>query len=235
MKTKLDTLAPHQKYIGLDGKVYPGGSTIAKQLQDPGPLITWANREGLAGRDCRKSLSKAATIGTIAHWMCECHVKGQEPDLDDFSASDIDKAENSFLKFLEFWQKGGWTLVSSECQLVWPEMGYGGTLDLVASPADGKLTLIDFKTGKGIYAEHYIQTSGYRELWNHASVQMIEGQPVTRNPPAFAIEETVVLRIGKDEAGEFEAHWVSEEKHDYYFRGFLLGVQAYSWKQEGKK
>lgn len=235
-KVKPDRFAPHQVYKGLDGKVYPGGSTIAKMLDSGDWKIPWANKMGLDGIDCRKFVQRAADIGTIAHFMCECHVNNVEPDLSDFAASDIAIAENSFLKFLDFWEAGGFTGVATELQLVCPADRFGGTLDNVAVDRSGRCTLIDFKTCNGLYAEHYVQVAGgYRHLWDHANVQMIEGVPVTRADPAFAIERCVVLRIGKEETGDFEPHEVPESDWDYYWRGFKVGLARYEWQNERRK
>jgi hypothetical protein len=236
MKVKPDRFAPHQTYKGLDGSIYPGGSTIAKMLDDGGWKIPWANKMGLQGIDCSKFVQRAADIGTIAHFLCECHVNGVEPDLSDFAGSDIMLAENSFLKFLDFWDKGGFTVVATEYQLVCPAERFGGTLDNVAIDGDGRCCLVDFKTCNGLYAEHFVQVAGgYRWLWDHADVQMEDGVACVRPAPTMAVERCIVLRLGKEETGDFELREVPESDWDYYWRGFKAGLQMYEWKHERRR
>ena len=59
-------------------------------------------------------------------------------------------------------------------QLVYSkELNVVGTTDAVAS-VDGEHILLDYKTSKGIYPEHYYQAAGYLRMWNeeHKDLQL---------------------------------------------------------------
>lgn len=155
----------HQRYKLKDGTIVPSTTTIINMLGwNKNALVAWARREALAGNDPNKVRDKAADIGTIAHYMIECHLKNEEPDLSEYAQADIDKAENCFLNYLE-WEKAHVDEVwHSELQLVSESYKYGGTIDLVGV-IDGKPSILDFKSSKGIYPEYKIQIAAYLQLY----------------------------------------------------------------------
>jgi hypothetical protein len=55
----------------------------------------------------------------------------------------------------------GWDLKVREAVLVNPELGFGGTLDILARDRDGRSVLADIKTGKGVYKESILQLAAY--------------------------------------------------------------------------
>jgi hypothetical protein len=135
----------HQVYKLADGTKVAGASTIAKLGDDPSALINWAWKLGMEGLDYAKVRDNAADIGTLTHWMIECHFNNKIPDLSEFSPSDVDKASNAFIKFLEFWEQEKLTIQNAEAQLVSEKYGYGGTLDAPAIDEHGNYILIDWK------------------------------------------------------------------------------------------
>lgn len=190
-KVKFSKTKAHQRYTLADGTPVPGVTTVLGVLNKPA-LMHWAWEQGRAGLDYRKTKDQAANIGTLAHWLCECHLKGQEPDTSEFSAADIDKAENAALKFMGWWDSAGLVLVGSECQIVSETHRYGGTLDIVACDKQGRGVLVDLKSSKGIYDEYFFQLAAYSKLLP------------TPEMPAV-ISRCVIVRIGKEaEDGDFE-------------------------------
>jgi hypothetical protein len=188
---KYDPTAAHQSYKLADGTPVPGVTTVLGVINKPA-LLGWAWEEGRAGRDYRKSRDKAADVGTLAHWMIECHLKGLTPVVDTFSAEDISKAENAVIKFMSWWDSQGLMLVASECQLVSEDMHCGGTLDIVARRRDGALALVDIKTSKGIYDEMIYQVAAYAAMWNE-------------QPGSEPIAACIIARFGKQlDEGDFE-------------------------------
>lgn len=65
---------------------------------------------------------------------------------------------------------------------------YGGTLDFYCK-VDGKFTLVDFKSGKGIFNEHFLQVSSYANL-------------LTENK--YKVEQIMILNIGRNENEPFD-------------------------------
>ena len=214
---KLEKKKTHQVYKLASGKRVPGASTVAKLGDDPSALIHWAWDLGSQGLDYRKVRDNAADVGTLAHFMIEAHLNNQTPDLSECSPADIDKATNAFLKFLEFWEGEGLTSISPEVQLVSEEWGYGGTLDAPAIDRNGNYVLLDWKTSKGIYTGYLSQLAAYEALWNE-------------NFPDKKITRRAIVRIGKEEIGDFEIRWLPEM--DKYFRLFTAQLNLYRAKQE---
>lgn len=180
MKVKLDRTKAHQRYKLPDGTVVPGVTTVLGMLPKPA-LLTWAYNCGLQGIDFRKARDAAADIGTVVHFMVQCHMKGVEPDLTEFSPAVIDKAENAFLSFLSWWNKKKYKVIATELELVHPKYKYGGTMDLIVEEGDESRGLIDFKSGKGIYEpEMPCQLSAYEELYEFNTGLPIDWASIVR-------------------------------------------------------
>jgi hypothetical protein len=64
-------------------------------------------------------------------------------------------------RYADWWSNSGWSLRLSEAVVVHPDVGYGGTFDLLARDADGRTVLADIKTGKGVYKETILQLTAY--------------------------------------------------------------------------
>jgi hypothetical protein len=191
-KVKLEKNKVHQKYLLSDGREVVGTTTALGIMAKPA-LVAWAWKLGQQGIDYRKVKDQAADIGTLAHFLCECYLKKQEPDTSDFSPNDLAKAENAYIKFTSWWDSNGFELVASEAQLVSVKHEFGGTIDIVAKDKNGILHLIDLKTSKGVWDEYWYQVAAYRELWNnnHEEIDRITGT-------------TYIVRIGKETEGDFE-------------------------------
>lgn len=109
----------------------------------------------------QKTLAKAGDIGTAAHKLIEWTMRdaigadaGPKPAVDE-------KALWAFMAF-EDWAKSVALKPVLIEQTVYSKMHrFAGTMDLLAR-VDGVLTLVDFKTGKGIYPEAYLQSAAYQ-------------------------------------------------------------------------
>jgi hypothetical protein len=217
---KLVKDAPHQKYITSSGEEVPGGSTICKIGDDPSALIHWAWNLGTEGKDYRKERDKAADIGTIAHFMCEAFLNGFVCDLSDYKQEDIDRALVCYTKFVDWWEAEGLSVVATETQLVHEGMRYGGTIDLVAKDKEDKLCLIDLKTSKRISDGYVRQIAGYTDLWN---VNRLE-----------RIQRWSIVRIGKEEEGDFQIEWYDEDRITHANNTFRQQVALY-WAIKDEK
>ncbi len=202
----------HTQYKLKDGSRVPSVTTILGILAKKA-LIHWAWECGCEGIDYRKARDKAADIGTIAHYLIECDLKGIEPELGDYNKNDIDKAENAFIAWLE-WRKAYELLPEAvELQLVNEEYRYGGTIDCIMRNGS-KLWLLDFKTGKAIYDEMKYQVAAYYYLY------------------PGAVDKVHILRLGKED-GAFDDHYVTEQELERGWEIFKHLREVYRLK-EGK-
>lgn len=177
----------HQIYRTKDGQRVPGVTTVLQVLNKPA-LIGWANRMGLKGIDTRKHVDGLADIGTLAHYLIQCHLSNKDPVLSDYSQNQIDRAENSLLSFFE-WEKSHELLPTFlEKGLVSEKHSFGGTVDCYGT-LDGVPTLIDFKTCKGLYPEQSHQLAAYELL-------LVEN--------GHEVRGARILRVGRDESEGFE-------------------------------
>jgi hypothetical protein len=200
---KLDRHKEHQKYFLSDGTQVPGGSTVSKIGDDAGALIHWAWKLGCEGKNYRDVSKEACDIGTLAHFYIECFLNNQVADLSDYTQEERDKALVCYHKFLEWWETQDLEVVATEIQLVNEFYQYGGTIDLIAKRKNGSHVLMDFKTSKKISESYWRQAAGYANLWNF-------------NNPAFPIKDHAIVRIGKEEEGDFEVVWKSDLSNEWY-------------------
>ncbi len=177
----------HIRYKDSNGGIVPGVTTVVGLLAKP-QLIIWANRLGLQGIDSTKYADAMADIGTLAHYLIMCHLKGKETDTSDYSPNQVELAHNCFASYLE-WEKNH-TLepVIVETPLVSDDLQVGGTPDLYCK-LNGIPTLMDFKTGKALYPEHSYQVAGYRAILEEKGNE---------------VKQCIILRIGRDEGEGFE-------------------------------
>ena len=218
-------------YKTTSGLKVPGVTTVLGILNKPA-LLDWAAKEERKGvMDCllnKKILPEkhfyttlrdtAASIGTICHFMCECHLKGLEADLSEFPESQVSQAENGYIKFLEFWDNSGFKVLVTEQALVHNALEFGGTIDIVCIDKEENLVLLDLKTSKSIYPEYWSQVAAYREMWNFNSVNKI-----SRN---------IIIRIGKDESNDLEV--IENNDLGKYYELFKGALQCYKAQKEIK-
>jgi hypothetical protein len=198
----------HTVYKTQDGKRVPGVTTILGVLNKPA-LMHWAWKLGTQGIDYRAFRDDKADIGTLAHAMILDHNRGRQTDTSGFTPAQVDMAENSFLKYLD-WEKA-FTVdpVLVEEPLVSEEFRFGGTMDNYCM-LNGEPTLVDYKTGKGIYTEYFYQVAAYKQIL------LEHGYPVTK---------IMILRIGRDEMEGFEVREIINTVP--YFEVFRLCRQLY--------
>lgn len=216
MKDKIKGISrAHTVYKTADGKRVPGATTITGLLNKP-QLVRWANNLGLEGIDSSKYTDEAAAVGTLAHALIQAHLQDDKVDTDLFSPIQVDLAENAVLSFYEWASRHKIEPIICEIPMVSEKRRYGGTVDCYCM-LDGKPTLLDFKTGKAIYDEYFVQTSAYRELL------LEHGHPV---------EEIKILRVGRDETEGFEERSITDSTK--YFKIFQNLLDIYYIKRELK-
>lgn len=188
----IDRTKQHTVYRAADGTRVPGVTTVLGILDKPA-LLAWAHKMGLEGKDFRKVTSEAADIGTVAHALCEAYLTNRELDQTNIAPDIMDRAENAYLKFLDWFDSQRLLCEASELVMVSESLRVGGTADLIALRRhDEKRLLVDLKTCKGIYREQKIQACAYAGIFEETH-------------PGQRIDEVWIVRIGKEEEGDFEA------------------------------
>ena len=175
----------HISYRNSQGTYVPGVTTVLGILDKPW-LIAWANKLGLEGIDSTKYRNEKGSIGSLAHYMIMSHLKGETPDVSEYSELEKKYAKISLKSFWLWKREHSLAPILIEEGLVSDTYNYGGTIDLYCL-LDGQYTLIDFKTGKSIYPEMFYQLAAYKEL-------LLEHK--------YPFQQARLLRIGRE--GGFE-------------------------------
>jgi len=209
----------HIVYKTSDGKRLPGASTITGVLAKPA-LIHWAWGLGIQGIDYKKFRDNLADIGTLAHYMILCLCKGETPDTSDYSNNQITLAENCVKKFKSWLAENPVEFLLVEKALVSDKYKFGGTFDSLCKRKDnGKILLIDYKTSKQIFGEHFLQLAGY----NHLVEEKTE----------YKIDQNIILRIGRDDNEGFEIK--ARDNLNAEWELFKHCAEIYQLKKELKK
>lgn len=162
-------------------------------------------------------LAKASNVGSEVHARIEWEFKGElgrprEPEAPPLTS---DQAVRSFQRWTEWRAQVNLKVVDIEKRLHSSVFNYGGTLDLLAevdvplltteaqvlmaevNPRVRKTVVIDFKTGKAIYAEAFLQNIAYRMALQEEGIETQGG---------------IIVRLPKyDDDPEFDAKQVPED------------------------
>jgi len=122
-------------------------------------------------KDARyKAMKLAGGWGTRAHDLIDTYLKTGEwttvsAQTGDVVALDLLQEEepviNSVQLFREWFDQQELELVAGEQFVYSLKHGFAGTLDYLARRKDGQIWLLDWKTGKGVYAEALMQMAAY--------------------------------------------------------------------------
>lgn len=126
---------------------------------------------------------EAAGIGTAAHdWIHE-HLSGRKPEM----PAEGTPQRRCVDAVLDFFLTHDVQLIHTECPIYSRVYKFSGRMDLDAW-VDGKRTLVDFKTGNGIYEECRLQTAAYSQA-RYEELGVL-------------YDQRLILRLGKQN-GEF--------------------------------
>lgn len=216
---------PHPKdgYKLADGTKVPGTTQIVGRYKDSGALIRWAYKRGKDGLELYESRDKACDVGTAAHAMVECAIRGgkpyQCPELASMDGNMQLQATLAFENYEAWAMQSKLEIVAQEIQLVSERYKFGGTPDAIGR-INGVLCLVDWKTSNGVYADYLLQIAAYRILWE----ENYPDQPLTGG---FHL-----CRFAK-EHGDFSHHYFREL--DAARKSFLYLRAAYEYDAELKR
>lgn len=206
----------HQIYRNLQGITVPSVTTVLSLLNKPA-LVKWANNLGLQGIDSTKYKDKLAEVGTLAHKLILDYFRKVKTDTSQYSKDTIEKAENSFLSFLEWTKEKKIEPILIEKYMVSENYGFGGTFDFYGT-VDKVYYLIDYKSGSGIYEDMIYQLSAYRELLEEHK---------------YWVDKVMILRIPRTEDEQKETKEKADTKKEWQIFLHLLGI--YYLKKEIKE
>jgi len=216
-KVRINFNEPHITYKNSKEKKIAGTTTALNILAKPA-LIPWAYKRGKDGLELYESRDKAANIGTIIHARIMAYYLGYEIDNYNISPEVWKLSNNSMKSFFDWAQPRNVKPKLIETPLISEKHQYGGTPD-VYGEMDKRLTLLDFKTGSGIYPEHFLQLAAYSQLLNENG---------------YKHEKIIILNIPKSEGDSFQVQQVSADNLKPEFKKFIYCVKIYYLNKEIK-
>ncbi len=207
---------PHQAYYNKAGTRLPSCTTITDVMNKPF-LVPWANKLGLEGIDVKAYVDLLAKAGTCAHLMVEMYYREREPDVSAFTPDQQVLAKISFGKFEEWQHENNFEPIeidgekTIELNLVSEKYQFGGKSDLYGM-LHGKRTLLDVKTAKAVYSDHFTQAGGYE---------------ITLEENSFPVDDVRILRIGRGENETFECAGINPKMRKLHIERFIVCRELY--------
>ena len=151
---------------------------------------------------------KAADAGTYIHNWIESYVNGESPEVP--VNPDLKRVVDDFLSW---WSSQKIEVVAPEQKFCSPSLMLAGTADLVCK-VDGKLTIMDWKTGSGIYPEMFLQLGAYALMWEEEHPD----QPIER----LHVVNASIKNMFDD---------LYREDVQFFKDGYLKALELYKHKQ----
>lgn len=160
----------------LDGKHVPGVTTVVGNVGGGGGLVKWAgecaalyafdhrDELGTLGREeyvdlvskaADRTRDEAARAGSDVHTIAHALLGDEPVQVPAHLRGHIDQT----IDFLERW---GVEDLLAEVMVGNRRYGYAGRLDLIARLRDGRIWLLDYKTGRSVWRTVALQLAGYR-------------------------------------------------------------------------
>lgn len=202
-----------RRYQSADGQSVPGVTTVTGLLNKPS-LVRWANKLGLEGVEVSARTEQSARIGTLVHAMIQAELLGRDFDPVGEDPAELEQAQQALSLFHAWREQHSLRPIHCETSFVSERLRFGGTVDCYCI-LDGRPVLLDFKTGRSIYDEYFVQLAAYARLLRE------QGYPV---------EEVRVLRLGREGGGQAEERAVSDTEK--WFAVFQALLQVYYLKKD---
>lgn len=205
-------------YKNAAGERVPSVTTILNNLGwNRDGLMFWAWQQGADGKDFRETQQKAADAGTLAHAMLEAHILGRpfEPDEDE-DPETLRRASCAFGAYREWEANSNAHVVASELRVVSEEHQFGGGPDGLIVTKRG-LSLPDWKSAAGLYAENILQVAAYTY-----AIEEVMGERLDGGAHLFRFDK---------EAGGFLHRWFPRESLGLPWRVFLRLREIHNHKR----
>lgn len=188
----------------LNGVEVPSVTTVIAGIESDAWLDAWKRQVG--ARQAELIRTDAAAFGTRVHAM----IAGSEVE----RPSDLETrcAQGG----LDWLYKNVDEVLAYELKMTDTELGFGGTVDVIARMKNGEIGVVDWKTSKRLSASHNLQTAGYAMLAREAG---------------YDVTERYVCRLWKDE----QAGRVSTRRcvNVYDYEAFRAAVTLWWWRHPG--
>ena len=205
--------------VNVAGKVYENLSTTFTEHIPTQDFVTEL-AQGLDDPAHKTLLKKAGNIGTEVHNLADWFIAGElgKKRKTDPPKLTTEESRRSFSRWKDWRDSVNLTPLHSEEQVASLLHNYAGTLDLYAE-VDGELCVVDYKTGKRVYEESFLQNCAYRMALHEQGHKTDGGW---------------IIRLPKDaDDAPFEA--VKVPPLDTLIQPWLAALMLYRWVDNNKK
>lgn len=226
--------APERHRYTISGrKDFPISVTNATGIVDKsGPLIYWAVglmadelREWVGSRGDlvsatdlmpvidsarlahKRTKDQAADIGSVVHDYAENYAKALigQADMPQITPDMPAGALNGINAYLDWLKASKVAYIDAERILYSKEHDFVGLADAVAR-IDGKLMIVDYKTGKNIYSEARYQVAGYAIAYEEETGEKLDGAVIVNfNKQTGELLPENIVEISRAELEEYKA------------------------------
>lgn len=173
----------------------------------------------------RVKKDKTADIGTMIHDWLKKYVQARI-EKKKVPARPVNKEmQNAINGFFKWAKTDKIKLIASEQKIYSKKYRYAGTYDLEAT-MNGKRTIIDFKTGKAIYPEMFLQAAAYLQAKEEETGNKYDGG-------------VAIVRLSQEdkekEITSFEVQQIGYEEVKTLIKVFVCCLQVYKWKMHLKR
>lgn len=141
-----------------------------------------------AKRAFLKASEQAADIGLAAHKLIQWHTQKMLGEYAGDEPAVPDPALRAVLSWLDWCKAVDFTPLYTERVIHCPSCAFAGTFDAVAK-VNGRVTMLDWKTGKAVYPEAFLQNIAYRHAATREGIDTEAGLilrlPKTAEDPGF--------------------------------------------------
>ncbi len=152
---------------------------------------------------------EAADFGTQIHEFAEQFGKYklgecEMPVLDKNASQEV---KNGIQAFIQWYNDNDVEFIACERMVYSKKHNYVGLLDAFCK-VNGELTIVDYKSSKGIYNEMLYQVAAYRAAYNEES------------PNGEFVEKSIILKFGKED-GKLSERKIDFDDNEKNFKAFL--------------
>ena len=158
----LPTIGYHNSTYTYEGTIVPRVTEIISKCVHSDSLMYWANSLGFKRQSYKKTLAKAADIGTECHETIDSFLSDELDDTIVFTHYEANCAYESFQQWWRDINRGNnIKVLLHEYTLVCKY--FGGTLDGLYE-INGKKYLVDYKTSNHVTFKYCLQAAAYRYM-----------------------------------------------------------------------
>lgn len=184
-------------------------------------------------RQHQKKLDRAADIGSSIHDMIRWTLMTELGENPGPRPKMGEEASWAFMAWKAWWAGAHLTPVRVE-QPVWhSELGYAGTVDLIARNDKGVLEVWDWKSGKGIYDTYHLQVVAYASAASRFAGEDVVPGGIVRVPKVVG-DPDVQVKMAGDLTYDYKDRSGVQHKggrvvhHKELWRGFDCAMYLYN-------